>query len=75
MSVCYSSECVGQLEVLDPTLWWPYTMSDNPGYLYTLEVRAALPAAAGEEDVYKMSVGIRHVSWDEDNFKINHRVT
>lgn len=30
---------VGELKVLNPNLWWPYLMHENPGYLYTLEVK------------------------------------
>lgn len=29
----------GDLEVENANLWWPYTMSSDPGYLYTVEVR------------------------------------
>ena len=31
----------GSLHVADPHLWWPWTMSDEPTYLYVLEVRTA----------------------------------
>jgi beta-glucuronidase len=31
----------GVLKVALPNLWWPRSMSDNPGYLYTLEVTSA----------------------------------
>lgn len=30
---------VGELKVLNPNLWWPYLMHENPGYLYSLEVK------------------------------------
>ncbi|XP_015501829.1 beta-glucuronidase isoform X2 [Parus major] len=30
---------VGELKVLNPNLWWPYLMHENPGYLYSLEIR------------------------------------
>lgn len=30
---------VGQLKVANVNLWWPYLMSENPGYLYSFEVR------------------------------------
>ena len=29
----------GSILVDNPQLWWPWTMSDNPGYLYVLQVR------------------------------------
>lgn len=38
-SVASSSEPSGVLKVVDVKLWWPYLMHDNPGYLYSLEVR------------------------------------
>lgn len=28
----------GELKVLNPHLWWPYLMHENPGYRYSLEV-------------------------------------
>lgn len=28
----------GKLKVLNPNLWWPYLMHENPGYRYSLEV-------------------------------------
>lgn len=28
----------GELKVLNPNLWWPYLMHENPGYRYSLEV-------------------------------------
>lgn len=29
----------GTIKVASPRLWWPRSMSDDPGYMYTLEVR------------------------------------
>lgn len=29
----------GVLKVVSPNLWWPRSMDQNPGYMYTLEVR------------------------------------
>lgn len=37
--VASSSEPSGVLKVTDVKLWWPYLMHENPGYLYSLEVR------------------------------------
>ena len=31
----------GTILVDNPQLWWPWTMSDNPAYLYVLQVRNA----------------------------------
>ena len=33
-----NNEVSGDLIVDQPTLWWPWTMSDTPGYLYPLDV-------------------------------------
>ncbi|XP_073171850.1 beta-glucuronidase isoform X2 [Lepidochelys kempii] len=30
---------IGELKVVEPRLWWPYLMHENPGYLYYLEIR------------------------------------
>lgn len=38
-SVASSSEPSGVLKVVDVKLWWPYLMHENPGYLYSMEVR------------------------------------
>lgn len=38
-SMASSSEPSGVLKVIDAKLWWPYLMHENPGYLYSLEVR------------------------------------
>jgi len=35
---CMTSD-QGSLMVATPELWWPWTMSDNPGYLYVFQVR------------------------------------
>ncbi|XP_064251137.1 beta-glucuronidase [Passer domesticus] len=65
---------VGELKVLNPNLWWPYLMHENPGYLYSLEVR--LQAQVGRallEDVYTLPVGIRTVHVTSSQFLINGR--
>lgn len=30
---------LGVLKVSEVNLWWPYLMHQNPGYLYSMEVR------------------------------------
>ena len=62
--------CSGVFTIANPNLWWPYLMHEDPAYLYTLEVAAH---NSGVVDYYRLPVGIRHVSWDADNFKINHQ--
>lgn len=36
--VATGDRLIGELKVVDPKLWWPYLMHENPGYLYYLEV-------------------------------------
>ncbi|XP_068457489.1 beta-glucuronidase [Clinocottus analis] len=70
--VASSSEPAGVLKVIDVNLWWPYLMHENPGYLYSMEVR--LKAADGKsEDVYALPVGIRTVSVTSTQFLINNK--
>uniref|UniRef100_A0A8C0GZC7 Beta-glucuronidase n=1 Tax=Chelonoidis abingdonii TaxID=106734 RepID=A0A8C0GZC7_CHEAB len=63
---------IGELKVVEPKLWWPYLMHENPGYLYYLEVK--LSAQVGgelSEDVYTLPVGIRTVHVTNRQFLIN----
>lgn len=72
--VATSSGPSGVLKVADVKLWWPYLMHDNPGYLYSLEVR--LSASEGGltlEDVYALPVGIRTVNVTSTQFLINNK--
>ena len=66
-----SNGCFGFMDVPQPNLWWPYTMSENYGYLYTF--KATVSNAGGVSDVYREKIGIRTVDWDTDSFSINHR--
>uniref|UniRef100_A0A8P4G9M6 Beta-glucuronidase n=1 Tax=Dicentrarchus labrax TaxID=13489 RepID=A0A8P4G9M6_DICLA len=71
--VATSNGPAGVLKVVDVKLWWPYLMHENPGYLYSMEVR--LTAADGKstfEDVYSLPVGIRTVSVTSTQFLINN---
>ncbi|XP_064533940.1 beta-glucuronidase isoform X2 [Pseudopipra pipra] len=64
----------GELKVLNPNLWWPYLMHENPGYLYSLEVKMqAQVEGALLEDVYTLPVGIRTVHVTSTQFLINGR--
>uniref|UniRef100_A0A8P4GIX9 Beta-glucuronidase n=1 Tax=Dicentrarchus labrax TaxID=13489 RepID=A0A8P4GIX9_DICLA len=72
--VATSNGPAGVLKVVDVKLWWPYLMHENPGYLYSMEVR--LTAADGKstfEDVYSLPVGIRTVSVTSTQFLINNK--
>ncbi|XP_045896576.1 beta-glucuronidase isoform X1 [Micropterus dolomieu] len=73
-SVASSCKPSGVLKVVDVKLWWPYLMHQNPGYLYSLEVR--LLSANGistNEDVYTLPVGIRTVNVSSTQFLINNK--
>ncbi|NXV73379.1 BGLR glucuronidase, partial [Atlantisia rogersi] len=62
----------GQLKVLNPNLWWPYLMHENPGYRYSLEVKMEAQAnGALLEDIYTLPVGIRTVHVTSSQFLIN----
>ncbi|XP_071316435.1 beta-glucuronidase [Trachinotus anak] len=72
--VASSSEQTGVLKVVDVKLWWPYLMHDNPGYLYSLEVRLmAADERSTYEDVYTLPVGIRTVNVTSTQFLINNK--
>jgi beta-glucuronidase len=58
------------LSVANANLWWPYTMSPTPGYLYSLSVTAAA-AAGGATDVYRLNVGLRTTAVTANQFLIN----
>ncbi|KAM4701337.1 beta-glucuronidase isoform 1-T2 [Discoglossus pictus] len=66
------SGAIGQLKVLNAKLWWPYLMNDNPGYLYSFEVRVTIQTERDNfEDVYTLPVGIRTVRVSGNQFLIN----
>ncbi|GLG94854.1 Beta-glucuronidase [Gryllus bimaculatus] len=62
----------GRLDVPNAKLWWPYLMHENPGYLYTLQVRLK-SNEWGTEDVYRLPIGIRKLEWNETSFLINSK--
>lgn len=37
--VASADGALGVLKVPEVNLWWPYLMHQNPGYLYSMEVR------------------------------------
>ncbi|XP_017268026.1 beta-glucuronidase [Kryptolebias marmoratus] len=72
-SVASSNEPSGVLKVTDVKLWWPYLMHENPGYLYSMEVRLVADAEESSfEDVYTLPVGIRTVKVTSTQFLINN---
>uniref|UniRef100_A0A3Q0RY42 Glucuronidase beta n=1 Tax=Amphilophus citrinellus TaxID=61819 RepID=A0A3Q0RY42_AMPCI len=69
--VASSNKPSGVLRVVDVKLWWPYLMHENPGYLYSMEVRQH--ANVHEGDVYTLPVGIRTVNVTSTQFLINNK--
>ncbi|CAH2222721.1 beta-glucuronidase [Pelobates cultripes] len=63
---------LGQLKVSNANFWWPYMMSENPGYQYTLEVKMTTDTEFNSfVDIYNLPVGIRTVKVSETEFLIN----
>ncbi|XP_054899638.1 beta-glucuronidase [Poeciliopsis prolifica] len=72
--VVSSNEASGVLKVPNVNLWWPFLMHENPGYLYSLEVRLkATDESSTYEDVYTLPVGIRTVNVSSTQFFINNK--
>lgn len=68
----YCSKAVkGSVVVDDPHLWWPWTMNEEAGYLYVLQVTAT--TEDGVEDMYRLPVGIRTVAVQGTQFLINNK--
>ena len=59
----------GSITVANATLWWPYTMDDNAGYLYTL--RVSLVNKDKTTDIYYLKVGIRTIEVKGTKFLVN----
>ncbi|KAM4046253.1 beta-glucuronidase [Anomaloglossus baeobatrachus] len=72
--VATAQGAIGQLKVANANLWWPYLMDENPGYLYSLEVKINANTDSGVcEDVYTIPVGIRTVRVSAQQFLINEK--
>ncbi|XP_024121450.1 beta-glucuronidase isoform X2 [Oryzias melastigma] len=72
--VASSNGPFGVLKVQDVNLWWPYLTHENPGYLYSMEVRlSAADERTTYEDVYTLPVGIRTVNVTSTQFLINNK--
>ena len=59
----------GSLTVNNPNLWWPWTMSDNFGQLYSFQV--SVTTGTRVMDVYRQPVGLRTVQVVGNQFLIN----
>ncbi|XP_064103725.1 beta-glucuronidase-like [Macrobrachium nipponense] len=64
-----SSECEGTINIPDAKLWWPFLMSDDPGYLYSFKV--FLYVGTTQEDIYEQKIGIRSIQWDSTSLYVN----
>ncbi|XP_016958539.1 beta-glucuronidase-like [Drosophila biarmipes] len=68
----------GRLRVHCARAWWPYLMDPEPGYLYRLKVELFEGDSEAEEsqdddrlDVYRISVGLRSLKWDNNSLLLN----
>ncbi|XP_070573101.1 beta-glucuronidase-like isoform X3 [Ptychodera flava] len=59
-----------QLSVSKAHFWWPYTMSNDSAYLYTLKVSIS---SGGSSDLYRLPVGIRTVKTTNTQILINDK--
>ena len=63
--------CSGSLQLQTPRLWWPYLMSEEPGYMYQMRVNVINTNHGRDE--YSLAVGLREVTWGDSSFRINHQ--
>ncbi|XP_022085658.1 beta-glucuronidase-like isoform X2 [Acanthaster planci] len=68
--VASSKSLSGVFTVSDVKPWWPYTMSNNSAFLYTLRVCVRNGATS---DVYRLPVGFRTVSVNNKKLFINNK--
>ncbi|KAL7737165.1 hypothetical protein ACLKA6_005363 [Drosophila palustris] len=63
----------GTLLVPNVKPWWPYLMHPLPGYMYTLELQLMAEAAGNAVllDAYRLPVGIRSLSWNNESLLLN----
>lgn len=61
----------GELTVPKANLWWPFTMSKTPGYLYTLSVRVSSSPGGEHTDTVYQKVGIRSVEVKANQLLVN----
>ncbi|CAG9854510.1 unnamed protein product [Phyllotreta striolata] len=59
-----------ELKIPNANLWWPYLMSDNPGYLYTLRVQLE-DSSHKLIDSYDHPFGIRQIEYNNKSVTIN----
>lgn len=65
----------GTLLVPNPHPWWPYLMHPDPGYLYDLQFELFVETIEEEtevmQDSYRLPVGIRTLSWNNESLLLN----
>ncbi|EDV98514.1 beta-glucuronidase [Drosophila grimshawi] len=67
----------GTLLVTNVKPWWPYLMDPVPGYMYSLEFLLFSTDESDAEansqliDAYRMPIGIRSLSWNNDGLYLN----
>lgn len=66
-----SFSCVDNRTIASPKLWWPYLMSETPGYMYQLKI--TIISLKYGIDEYELPVGLREVTWGSSSFMINHK--
>ncbi|XP_070591166.1 beta-glucuronidase [Erythrolamprus reginae] len=72
VAVATGNGSAGELKVMEPLLWWPYLMSERPGYLYSLKITlTAVVDGSISEDTYVQPVGIRTIFVARNQFLIN----
>ena len=69
--VSESFSCSDSLHLTSPKLWWPYLMSEAPGYMYQL--RITVISIKHGMDEYTLPVGLREVTRGDSSFMINHQ--
>ena len=71
--VAQASGPSGQLRIPQVKLWWPVGMvpDDQVGYLYKLKITLLDPSSDIPQDSYSLNVGIRTVTWSQNEFFIN----
>lgn len=67
----HSDECKGDIIVTNATLWWPFAMSNQPGYLY--KGKFSLKRNNETIDVYYEHIGIRTVTVASNSLLINDK--
>lgn len=61
----------GKITLKNARLWWPYLMSETPGYLYTIHFTLHKKNEPEAIDSIYQKVGIRNIKIDGNKFLIN----